>query len=131
MNRLIETIFANFTVNGVAIPVKFLRYEGHGEPYVIYQHTDADASISADNELLGYVDFYDFDIYSKENYMPIIEGILQIMKDNNFTYQPSRSSADMYETDTGYYHRTLCFAIERMDIYGENRTEELQVWGSV
>ena len=35
------------------------------------------------------------------------------MKNNGFTWQPSRDSRDFYEDDTGYYHKTLCFAIER------------------
>ena len=38
---------------------------------------------------------------------------ITIMKANNFMYVPSQDSAEMYETDTGYYHKTLCFGIER------------------
>lgn len=113
MNELIQNIFANFAVDGVTIPVKFLHYEGHGEPYVVYMQTDADNSFSGDDSLLGYVDYYDFDVYAKGNYMNIIESVKNIMKANGFMWQPSRSSSDMYETDTGYYHKTLCFAIER------------------
>ena len=71
MNELIEAIFANFTVNGVRIPVTFLYYNGHGEPYVTYMEQDMDNSYSGDDELLGYVDFYDFDVYSKGNYLEI------------------------------------------------------------
>ena len=110
MNELIETIFANFTVDDVLIPVSFMFYEGHGEPYVVYMQQDADKSLSADDELQGYVDYYDFDVYAKGNYQGIIEGIKSILKANNFVWQPSRSSMDMYETDTGYYHKTLNFA---------------------
>lgn len=113
MNELIQTIFQDFTVNGVSIPVKFLFYEGHGEPYITYMQTDADNSISGDDDLIGYVDFYDFDVYSKGNYFPIIERAKQLLKENGFVWQPSRSSGDFYETDTGYYHKTLCFAILR------------------
>ena len=36
MNELITQIFKNFTVNGVSIPVLFLQYQGHGEPYIIW-----------------------------------------------------------------------------------------------
>ena len=111
MNELIESIFANFTVDGVAIPVSFMFYEGHGEPYVVYMQQDADGSLSGDDELLGYVDYYDFDVYSKGNYTKIIESLKAILKANNFVWQPSRSSQDFYETDTGYYHKTLNFAI--------------------
>ena len=110
MNELIESIFANFTVDDVPIPVSFMFYEGHGEPYVVYMQQDADKSLSADDELQGYVDFYDFDVYSKGNYLKIIESIKAILKANNFVWQPSRSSQDFFEVDTGYYHKTLNFA---------------------
>ena len=113
MNELIERIFANFTVGEVQIPVSFMRYDGHGEPYVVYQQIDADKSLSGDDDLIGYVDYYDFDVYSKGNYYPIIESIKTLLKQNGFVWQPSKSSADMFETDTGYFHKTLNFAILR------------------
>lgn len=113
MNELIKTIFTDFIVDGVSVPVKFLRYEEHNEPYVTYQQTDADNSLSGDDDLIGYVDFYDFDVYSKGDYTNIVNMVKQILKQNGFVWQPSRSSADQYETDTGYYHKTLNFAIYR------------------
>ena len=113
MNSLIQTIFNDFQVDGVSIPVSFLRYEGKQTTYITYQLEDMDNSFSGDNEILGYVDYYDFDIYSKGNYLNIIESVKELMKQNGFMFQPSRSSGDMYEDDTGYFHRTLSFAIER------------------
>lgn len=113
MNELIETLFKDFTVDGVKIPVSYMYYEGHGEPYITYMQTDADSSYSGDDELLGYADYYDFDIYSKGDYTNIVKSVKALLKANDFVWQPSRSSADMYETDTGYYHKTLCFAILR------------------
>ena len=116
MNELIESIFADFTVNGVSIPVSFMFYEGHGEPYIVYMQMDANGSLSGDDELLGYVDYYDFDVYSKDNYFPIIESVKNLLKQNGFMFQPSRTSEDMFEVETGYYHKTLNFAILREDI---------------
>ena len=113
MNELIETLFKDFTVDGVNVPVSFMFYEGHGEPYITYMQTDADSSYSGDDELLGYADYYDFDIYSKEDYTNIVKNVKALLKANDFVWQPSRTSQDMYETDTGYYHKTLCFAILR------------------
>lgn len=110
MNELIEQIFENFIVDGVLIPVSFLYYEGHGEPYVTYMNQDADNSFSGDDELLGYVDYYDFDVYSTGNFFNIIESIKDKLKENGFVWQPSRSSQDFFETDTGYFHKTLNFA---------------------
>lgn len=113
MNELIKSIFNDFTVDGVIIPVKFLFYEGHGEPYVTYQQIDADNSLSGDDDLIGYVDYYDFDVYSKGNYMGIVDSVKKLLKQNGFVWQPSRSSADFFETDTGYYHKTLNFGYIR------------------
>ena len=113
MNSLIETIFTDFQVDGVSIPVSFLRYNGKSITYVTYMHYDSANSFSGDDELLGYVDYYDFDIYSKGNYLNIVESIKQLLKQNGFMFQPSRTSPDMYEDDTGYYHKTLSFAIEK------------------
>ena len=110
MNELIEEIFKDFTVDNVAIPVSFLFYEGHGEPYITYMNQDADGSFSGDDELLGYVTYYDFDVYSKGNFINIVESVKEKLKANNFVWQPSRSSQDFYETDTGYFHKTLNFA---------------------
>ena len=110
INELIETIFANFTVDKVQIPVSFMFYEGHGEPYVVYMQQDADHSLSADDELQGYVAYFDFDVYAQGNYFNILESVKEILKANGFIWQPSRSSQDFYETDTGYYHKTLNFA---------------------
>lgn len=113
MNELIQSIFTNFIVDDVSIPVKFLRYNGKSTTYITYMETDINNSYSGDNEILGYVSYYDFDIYSKGNYFNIVEAVKSIMKNNGFIWQPSRTSQDMYEADTGYYHKTLCFAIER------------------
>lgn len=108
MNELIEQIFNNFIV-----PVSFLRYDGNATAFVTYQQIDIDNMLCGDDTLLAYVDYYDFDIYSKGNFFPIVEGVKTILTDNGFTWIPSRDSRDLYEDDTGYYHKTLCFAIER------------------
>ena len=113
MNEVIETAFENFTVDGVSIPVSFLRYNGQATTYITYQQTNADNTLTADNELINYVDYYDFDIYSKGNYMAICQAVKEVLKAQGFIWEPGRSSADMYEDDTGYYHKTLSFAIER------------------
>lgn len=113
MNELIQSIFENFMVGGERIPVKFLYYQGHGEPYITWGQMDADSSLSGDDDLIGFVDYYDFDVYSKSNYLAIVESVKQLLKENGFVWQPSRSSADFYEVDTGYYHKTLNFAYLR------------------
>ena len=29
---------------------------------------------------------------------------------NDWTWQPNRDGPDLYDVDTGYYHKTICFA---------------------
>lgn len=117
-NGLIERILSDFTVGGALIPVAFLRYKGNADAYVVYMQTDSNEPLNGDDKLLNYVDFYDFDIYSKGNYIPIIEELKTILEANGFTWQPTRSSGDMYDDDTGYYHKTLSFSIERSTTNG-------------
>lgn len=113
MNETIETIFQDFTVNGQLIPVSFVRYFGKSTTYITYQLENQDGALGGDDKVIGNIDYYDFDIYSKSNYLAIIESVKEKLTQNGFTWQPNRSSGDLYEDDTGYYHRTLSFAIER------------------
>ena len=110
MNELIESIFENFTVDNVEIPVTFLRYNGHKTTYVTYMEHSIDNPYYTDDELSNYIDYYDFDVFSKGNYLNIIKSLKEILKQNGFKWQPSMTSTDMFEDDTGYYHKTLCFA---------------------
>lgn len=110
MNNELQTIFASFTVGGQAIPVSFMRYTGKATTYITYQEIQDDTSFSADDELQAYVTYYDFDIYSKGNYLTIVESVKEILEANGWRWQPSMTSQDLYEDDTGYYHKTLCFA---------------------
>ena len=113
MNAEIVKIFEGFTVGGKEVPVRFLTYEGHGEPYVIFSREYDDSSYAGDDSLLGYVTYYDFDVYSKGNFTELVEAVKSRLTDAGWTWQVSRSSAGMYESDTGYFHVTLSFAKER------------------
>jgi len=109
MNELIESIFDKFKVDGVEIPVAYMYYMGHGEPYVVYMRVYADNVLRGDDGLVGYADYYDFDVYAKGNFDNIVEQIIKKLEANGFVWRPDRSSKDMYEVDTHYYHRTLNF----------------------
>lgn len=113
MNKEIEKIFANFTVDGKKVPVSFLRYEGRETTYITYQQIDADTDFSAEDDLEAYVTYYDFDIYSKQNYLAIEEAVKSSLKANGWRFQPGKSSGDLYEDETGYYHKTLNFSKEK------------------
>lgn len=115
INSLIKSIFTNFQVNGVTIPVSFLRYNGKSTTYITYQSVNIENTFSSDDELDYYVENFDFDIYSKGDYFAIIDSMKQKLKENGFTWQPMLSSEDMYEDETGYYHKTLNFSYIRYE----------------
>jgi hypothetical protein len=109
-NAEIETIFTGFTVDGESIDLAYLFYAGHADKYIVYSQVDTKNSYSGDDEILGVVPIYDFDIYSKGNYIAIANAVKELLKNNNWTWQPNRDSPDLYDVDTGYYHKTICFA---------------------
>ena len=115
MNSISEKTLSDFTGNGKKIPVEFLRYNGNEETYITYMETDADSVLHGDDELLNYIEYYDFDVYSKGNYKPIEKALKALLTSVGFMWEPDRSSEDMYEDDTKYYHKTLCFSIERSE----------------
>lgn len=110
MNEVIENIFTNFTVDDVEIPVSFVYYSGHSNSYITYNNTTTGDTFYGDDNLEHYVETYDFDIYSKSNYLKIVESVKNLLEANGFIWQPSMTSADLYEEDTGYFHKTLGFA---------------------
>ena len=110
MNDLIKKIFKDFQVNNVKIPISFLRYDGNSNTYITYMENYKEVELNADNELQYYVVYYDFDVYSKGNYLEVIKELKRILEENNFTWQPENDSSDMYEDDTKFYHKTVCFS---------------------
>lgn len=113
MNEKIFTLFKDFTVGGKSIPVAFQHYDGHGQPYIVFSREDDANSYAADDTLQAWVTYYDFDIYSRSNYLAIASAVRDRLDAAGWTWQPSRSQWDMWEPDTGYWHVTLNFAHER------------------
>ena len=109
-NEQIKQIFKNFEVDGVKIPVEFLKYKGDKETYITFQEIIDSPALCGDNECEYSVKQFDFDIYTKGNYLNILKAVKQKLKDNGFTWV--EDSTDMFENDTGYYHKTTTFEKE-------------------
>lgn len=103
------------TLQSLGVPVSFMFYDGDEETYVTYMQLDKDNALAGDDEILGVVQYYDFDVYSKTNYLSVIDNLIDLMVAAGWTYQPSRDSPDLYERDTKYYHKTICLAKESMN----------------
>ena len=104
---LIKEIFKDFS-----IPVEYLRYKGKSKTYITYTFTDDRPMISADDKERISVVSIDIDIFSDSNYLDIQDQVEKIMIENNFIR--TGCGPDMYEEDTGLYHKTIEFEKERM-----------------
>ena len=111
--ELIKSIFDNFIVEDKKIPVEFITYTGKNKTYITYTFIDDEPALFAEDQEVGSVIYIDIDIFSNGNYLAIEKRIKEVMKENNFVR--IGSSPDMYENDTGLYHKTLEFAKERME----------------
>lgn len=112
-NELIQRIFAGFTVGDFEIPVSFLFYDGESSDYITYQMVDEGNVLAANDQIIGWVEYFDFDFFSSGNFEPMIVAAKELLEDNGFVWQPSRDSPDQYEEETKKYHKTICFAHER------------------
>lgn len=110
--KLIKNIFTNFKVEGKEIPVEFIKYKGSKKTYITYMFTEDDPGVFGDDEEIDSVVYLDIDIFSEGNYLTIVKEVIKIMKENNFIRV--NTSPDMFEEDTGLYHKTIEFAKERM-----------------
>jgi len=106
LRKLIYDIFADFEM-----PVWHLHYDGSAETYVTFQQVFCDEGLSADNELVAFGEYYDFDIFSKDEktFFETIDEVKKRLKNNGFRLTLTNSSGEMYEPDTKFFHKTLCF----------------------
>lgn len=107
LNTEIENLLKN-----IGCPVAYMFYEGNADTYITYQQTFIEDTLAGDDALIYGVYCYDFDIYSKTNFINLAVSLINTMTAAGWTYQPSRNSPDLYERDTKFYHKTICLARE-------------------
>ena len=112
MNKEIKIIFGDeITVNGTSVPVAHLRYKGESRTFIVWSITSETPELVADDEPLYSVVSVDIHIYSDGNYLDAITEIKRLMKENEWVWV--EDSSEMYEEDTGLYHKTITFEKER------------------
>ena len=99
---LIKSIFEDFEV-----PVEFIRYVGKEKIYITYSFIDDRPGIVADDKEVSSIANVDIDIFND-----LEDKVEAIMIQNNFIRVGS--SPDMYEEDTGLYHKTIEYEKERI-----------------
>lgn len=110
MNEFIFDIMSSLRVDGTEIPVAWLKYKGKETNYVVFSDLGESPESFSDDECDYSIKQFDFDIYSKDNYLNILKEVKKRLKTNGFTW--IEDSPTMYEEETGYYHITTTFEIE-------------------
>ena len=112
MNAELKTIFGDaIKVGKKSVPTAHLKYKGKETTFVVWTITADSPALSADDEPMYSIVSVDVDVYGKGNYLDVITEIKRIMKENGWVWVGD--SAEMYEDDTGLYHKTISFEKER------------------
>ena len=113
MNEELKTIFGEeLTVGGKSIPTAHIKYKGKEMTYVVWTITSNAPALSGDDEQLYGIGTVDVDIYSKGNYLKVLNEVKRLMKANEWIWK--EDSTEMFEDDTGLYHITATFEKERI-----------------
>jgi hypothetical protein len=94
------------------MPISHLRYKGSSKKFVTWTITGETPALTASDEDLCSICSVDVDIFSDGNYLDIEKEIKQKMKNNEWVWVGD--SEEMYEEDTGLYHKTCSFEKERI-----------------
>lgn len=112
MNKELKSIFGDaIKVGKKSVPTAHLKYKGKETTFVVWTITADSPALSADDEQLESIVSLDVDVYGKGNILDVITEIKKLMKANEWVWVGD--SVEMYEDDTGLYHRTLSFEKER------------------
>ena len=113
MNEELKLILGESLIIGDdLIPIAHLRYNGKSKKFVTWTITGEAPALSANDEDLCSLVSLDVDIFSDGNYLDIEKQIKQKMKKNDWVWV--EDSEEMYEEDTGLYHKTCSFEKERI-----------------
>lgn len=112
MNAELKTILGDaIKIGKKSVPTAHLKYKGKETTFVVWTITADSPALSADDEPMYSIVSVDVDVYSKGNYLDVITEIKRIMKENEWVWVGD--STEMYEDDTGLYHKTISFEKER------------------
>ncbi|MDR1240275.1 MAG: hypothetical protein LBK29_00115 [Oscillospiraceae bacterium] len=111
VNPIIESIFKDFKLDGIQIPVNFLFYTGKADSYLTYYTYMEEPSLYANDTNKAEIASVTLDIFSRNNFKILVETVKQKMTDGGFTWQSNAS--ENYEPDTKYFHVPVNFTIGR------------------
>lgn len=101
INKLVKDTLAHLNT-----PVAFQKYSGTATTYITFFEYAEKGEFWADNQELQTGHYIQVDVWSKSDYTTLAGNILSALIDAGFRRQYSN---DLYENDTGFYHRVMRF----------------------
>ncbi len=88
------------------IPVSFQSYKGNRETYITFFCYNERGETYAEDEEIQTAIYIQVDVWSKYDYTEIVNQTRIILENNGFR---RTTSIDLYESDTGVYHKGMRF----------------------
>lgn len=95
------------TLSSLGVPVERLRFTGEADTYITFQLLSGREDAYADDDGNAYEHYYGADIFTKGNYLALLQQMKRALKAAGF--YGITVNAEMYEKDTELYHVSLDF----------------------
>lgn len=96
--KLIDTL----TAASAGAPVSRLFNSGNHDTYITHQIISINPRNNADDEASSYEILFGIDIYSRSNYIALMQRMITQLESADFF--GTSVGAEIYEPDTAYYH---------------------------
>jgi hypothetical protein len=91
------------------LPVELRYYEGEADAYITFFELDQFGLLSADDKEVETGRDFQIDIYSRDDYVNIVDQVYDLMTAAGF--RRTMSMDDEYAKESGFYRRVMRFRI--------------------
>lgn len=111
MNNQVKTILDTIKDSeGTTIPNALLYFDGVADTFILYSPSSESVGLAGDDKPVNYVEGWDIDVYSKNNYLAVSKDIKEAFLNAGWVYRGAGN--DTFDEPTGLYHRLLEFEKE-------------------
>ena len=94
------------TLRPLNVPVSFQKYSGKEDPYITFHEYIETGEEYEDDEEVFTGHYVQVDIWSKSDYSSLVKATKSLLKIEGFK---RLDEADLYEKNTGLYHKGIRF----------------------
>lgn len=104
LNKLIRD-----TLSPLGVPVAFANYNQTADTYIVFIEYNQASRMNADDQEVITKHFFQVDVFSKSNYLQLVEELKERMKQAGFNRM---FESETYEEDMRMYRKILRFNYE-------------------